>query len=300
MRLRLALLAAVLVATPAFANYEKGMQALGRGDVATGLRELRAAAEAGDQRAYAPLARAHLMTAKSVQDLRAAREWGEKAAAAGVADAQFVVYYATVSLPELNFVDAQGKVDARRYKALAARPIADREDEMTAYDMLGKAVQQNHAEATLALAGYYADNVGDGNRGRSIALLDKAAKRPPVMDELRKRLGEIDAVGPTLATVRFFDDAVAAGRPAAVAAAAEKDRSKKDCTAVKPLKVQRLGPIEKAVWLPLAAPEMRQSYLMQGNWREIWTFDVCGAETGVILTFTADGLGGATVAAPKL
>jgi hypothetical protein len=299
MRLRHALLAAVLVATPAFANYEKGMQALGRGDVAAGLRELRAAAEAGDQRAFAPLARAHLISAKSVQDLRAARAWGEKAAGAGVADAQYVVYAATVSLPELNYVDAQGKLDAQRYKALAARPIAEREDEMTAYDMLGKAAQQNHAEATLALAGYYADNVGDGNRGRSMALLDKAARRPPVMEDLRKRLGEIDAFGPTLATVRFFDDAVAAGRPAALAAAAEKDRSKRDCTTVKPLKVQRLGPIEKAVWLPLAASEMRQSYLMQGNWREIWTFDVCGAETGVILTFTADGLGGATVAAPK-
>jgi TPR repeat protein len=299
MRLRLAFLAAALVATPAFANYEKGMQALGRGDVATGLRELRTAAEAGDQRAYAPLARAQLVAAKSVQDLRAAREWGAKAAAAGVADAQYVVYAATVSLPELNYFDAQGKLDAQRYKALAARPIADREDEMTAYDMLGKAAQQNHAEAAIALAGYYADNVGDGNRGRSIALLDKAAKRPPVFDDLRKRLGGIEALGPTLATVRFFDDAVAAGRPAAVAAAAEKDRTKKDCTTVKPLKVQRLGPIEKAVWLPLAAPEMRQSYLMQGNWREIWTFDVCGAETGVILTFTADGLGGATVAAPK-
>lgn len=276
----LLLLLAPVVAAPVLADYDKGMQALGRGDVATGLRELRTAAEAGDQRAFAPLARAQLI-------------------AAGVADAQYVVYAATVSLPELNYVDAKGKPDAQRYKALAARPITDREDEMTAYDMLGKAAQQNHAEASIALAGYYADNVGDGNRGRSIALLDKAVKRPPVFDELRKRLDGIEALGPTLATVRIFDDAVAAGRLAAVAAAAEKDRTKKDCTAVKPLKVQRLGPIEKAVWLPLAVPEMRQSYLMQGNWREIWTFDVCGAETGVILTFTADGLGGATVAAPR-
>lgn len=295
------LLFACLIAAAggASANYDKGMEALKRGNAAAALPELRAAAQAGDARAYAPLARVQLVTARSVADLREAKQWGEKGAAGGNADAQFVVYAATVAQPDLNYVDAQGKVDAQRYKALAARPISDREDEMTAYDMLGKAAAQGHEQAQLSLAGYYADNVGDGNRQRAIAVLDRIAKRPPIMDELRKRLAGIDALGPTLATVRFFDDAVKAGSTAAIAAAAEKDRTKKDCTAVKPLKTQRVGPIEKAVWLPLTGGEMKQSYLMQGNWREIWTFDVCGAETAVMLAFSADGLGGANVAAQK-
>ncbi len=289
----------VAAASSAFANFDKGMDALKRGNAAAALTELRAAAQSGDVRAFAPLARVQLQTAKSVADLREAKQWAEKGAAAGNADAQFVVYAATVAQPELNYVDAQGKVDAQRYKALAARPIADREDEMAAYDMLGKSAAQGHEQAQLSLAGFYADNVGEGNRQRAMAALDRMAKRPPIMDDLRKRLAALDALGPTLVTVRIFDDVIEAGRTAAIAAAAEKDRTKKDCAAAKPVKTQRVGPIEKAIWLPLAGAELKQSYLMQGSWREIWTFDVCGAETDVMLTFTADGLGGATVAAQK-
>jgi malonyl CoA-acyl carrier protein transacylase len=234
-----------------------------------------------------------------VGDLQAARQWAEKAAASGNADAQFVYYMATVSLPELNFVDQQGKVDMKRYKALAARPISEREDEMTAYDMLGKSAAQNFPEAMLAMAGFYADNVGEGNRARAIALLDKMDKKPPLFEDLRKRLANFDQLGPSLVTVRIFDDAVAAGRTAALAAAAEKDRTKKDCQQVVPLRTQRLGALEKPVWLPVAVPELQRAYLMSGNWNEIWTFDVCGAQTQVVLAFVADGLGGASVGAAR-
>lgn len=293
------LLAVLLLALPlaAPASYEKALEAMQKNDTAGVRRELLAAAQANDPRAYVPLARHFLQHAKSVDDLLAAQNWAKKAAGGGSADGEFLVYAATVALPQLNFVTRDGKVDAQRYKALAARPIAEREDEMEAYDMLGKAAAQGHAEASLSLAGFLADNIGEGNRARAVALLDKAAKRPPVFDGLRRRLGEIEAYGPTLATVRFFDDAAAAGRTAAIAAAAEKDRAKKDCAAVRLLRIQRMGPVEKPVWLPLAVQDLRQAYLMQGSWREIWTYDVCGAETSVIVGFTADGLGAARVAA---
>lgn len=300
MRRLLGTLLILAAALPAHANYERGMEALKRGNAAAALGELRAAAEAGDVRAYVPLARVQFAAAKSVQDLRAARGWAEKAAAGDNAEAQYLVYATTVSLPELNYVDAQGRLDRKRYDALAARPIADREDEMNAYDMLGKSAQQNYPEATVALAGFLADNVGDGNRARAIELLDKMSKRPPIFDDLRKQLGTIDALGATLATVRIVEEATAAARTAALAAAAEKDRTKRDCTAVKPLRVQRPRPIQKAVWLPLAVPELQRAYLMQGTWQEIWTVDVCGAETPVLLEFTADGLGGAKVGPPRL
>jgi TPR repeat protein len=299
MRVLFGTLLVLLAAASAHANYERGMEALKRGNAAAALGDLRAAAESGDVRAFVPLARVQLATAKSVQDLRTARSWAEKAAAGDNAEAQYLVYATTVSLPELNYVDAQGKLDRKRYQALAARPITDREDEMNAYDMLGKSAKQNYAEATVALAGFLADNVGDGNRARAIEMLDKMSKRPPIFDELRKQLGTIDTLGATLATVRIFDDATAAARTAALAAAAEKDRTKRDCTAVKPLRVQRPRPIQKAVWLPLAVPELQRAYLMQGTWQEIWTVDVCGAETPVLLEFTADGLGGASVGPAK-
>jgi hypothetical protein len=295
----LAALIATIIPLAAHADYDKGMEALKKGNPAAARTEFQKAAEAGEVRAYAPLARTTLQTARSVGDLQAARQWAEKAAASGNADAQFVYYMATVSLPELNFVDQQGKVDMKRYKALAARPISEREDEMTAYDMLGKSAAQNFPEAMLAMAGFYADNVGEGNRARAIALLDKMDKRPPLFDDLRKRLANFDQLGPSLVTVRVFDDAVAAGRTAALAAAAEKDRTKKECQQVVPLRTQRLGALEKPVWLPVAVPELQRAYLMSGNWNEIWTFDVCGAQTQVVLAFVADGLGGASVGAAR-
>ncbi len=292
---RLAAAALVLAAACAHADYDRGMAAAKQGNAAVAFQELRQSAEQGDARAYVPLAVHYLRGLGTRRDLRAAQSWAAKAAATGDAEGQFLVYEAIISQPELNFVDAKGTVDRAKYKALAARPITAREDEMTAYDMLGAAAAQNHQEAMLALAGYFADNVGEGNRKRAIVLLDRLQNLPGVYAGLRKGLGELDALGSTLVTLRLRDEALPAAIEVARAGAAEKDPSKKGCTDVKPVRAQRLGPLTKVVWLPLAAEDMRQSYLMSGEWREAWVFDVCGIESPVRVNFTADGLGSATV-----
>lgn len=281
------------------ANYEKAVAAVERGDANAAFREFLAAAQAGDVRAFAPVARGFLQGAGTKQDPGAARAWAEKAAAKGVADGQFLVYALTVARPELNYLDAQGRVDAKRYQALAARPISGREDEMAAYDLLGKAASQGHPDATLSLAGFYSDNVGEGNRKRAADLLDKFAKRPPLFDALRKALGELDAIGPTLMTVRLADEAIPAASRAAQAAAAEKDKSKAECKAVKPVRAQRMGAINKPIWLPLAVDGLKTAFLMSGEWRERWTFDVCGTETAVHVMFVADGMGSARYTVEK-
>jgi len=290
---RTAAFALVAIAVTAHADYDRAVAAVKRGDAATAFKEFRAAAEAGDERAFVQMARAYAHGVGTQPDPRAAEVWAQKSAARGDAEGQFLVYALTVERPELNFIDAQGRIDAQRYQALAARPISGREDEMNAYDMLGKAAQQGHADARLRLAGFYADNVGEGNRKRSEELLDKLPKRPPLFDGLRKALGELDAIGPTLLTVRLADGAIPAAAKGAQAAAAEKDKSKSDCNAVKPVRAQRMGPVNRPIWLPLAVPELKTAYLMSGEWRERWTFDVCGAEAVVHVMFVADGLGGA-------
>lgn len=295
---RTAFLLVALFST-AHADYDRAVAAVKRGDANAAFKEFRAAAEAGDERAFAPVARGYLQGAGTPQDPRAAASWAQKAAAKGNADGQFLVYALTVARPELNYVDARGQIDAQRYQALAARPITGREDEMNAYDMLGKAAGQGHRDATLSLAGFYADNVGDGNRKRAEDLLDKLSQRPPVFDSLRKALAELDAIGPTLLTVRLADGAIPAAAKGAQAAAAEKDKSKSDCKTVNPVRVQRMGPVNKPIWLPLAVPELKTAYLMSGEWRERWTFDVCGAEAVVHIVFVADGLGGAKYTVDK-
>jgi TPR repeat protein len=296
---RLAALALLALAGAAHANYEKGVAAAQRGDAAAAFKEFRAAAQAGDERAFVPVAAGYLEGVGTQRDPRAALAWAAKAAAKGNAAGQYIVYAVTISRPDLNYSDSQGRIDAQRYRSLAARPISDREDEMNAYDMLGKAAAQGHRDATLGLAGFYADNVGEGNRTKAEAILDKLPQRPPLFDGLRKRLGELDAIGPTLVTVRLADEAIPAATKAAAAAAAEKDKSKGDCSAAKLVRAQRMGPVSKPIWLPLAVPELKTAYLMSGEWRERWTFDVCGAETVMQVRFTADGLGSATHAIEK-
>jgi TPR repeat protein len=292
-------LALLVLFAPARADYDLAVAAAQRNDVATAFKELQAAAQANDERAFAPLARMYLGGVGTKADERAGLAWAQKAAAKGIADGQFLIYALTVERPELNFFDSQGRLDQQRYRALAARPISEREDEMNAYDLLTKAAAQGHPEAALRLAGVYADNVGEGNRKRAEELLDKLPKRPPLFENLRKALGELDALGPTLVTVRLADEAIPAAAKVAQAAAVERDKTKADCKAVKPVRAQRLGAINKPIWLPLVAPEMKTAYLMSGEWRERWTFDVCGTESVVQVMFVADGLGGARYTAEK-
>jgi hypothetical protein len=299
-RFRYAFALALAAAVPAaHADYNRAVAAVEKGDANAAFREFRAAAEAGDERAFAPVARGYLEGVGTKADPRTGLAWAQKAAAKGIADGQFLIYALTVGRPELNYADVKGRVDAQRYRALAARPISEREDEMTAYDLLGKAAAQGHRDAVLSLAGFYADNVGEGNRKRAEELLDKVTKRPPLFDNLRKALGELDAFGPTLLTVRLADEAIPAAAKAAQAAAAEKDKSKADCKAVKPVRAQRMGPVNKPIWLPLVAAELKTAYLMSGEWRERWTFDVCGTESVVQVMLVADGLGGARHTAEK-
>jgi TPR repeat protein len=289
----------VAAATAVHADYDRAVAAVKRGDANAAFKEFLSAAERGDERAFVQVARAYAYGVGTKPDPRAAQGWATKAAAKGSADGQFLVYALVISRPELNFLDRKGQIDAQRYSALAKRPISEREDEMAAYDMLGKAAGQGHHDAMISLAGFYADNVGEGNRARAEALIDKFRQRPPTFDGLRKRLGELDALGPTLVTVRLADEAVPAAAKVAQAAAAEKDQSKGECNAAKLVRAQRMGPVNRPIWLPLAVPELKTAYLMSGEWRERWTFDVCGAESVVHVRFIADGLGSATHAAEK-
>jgi TPR repeat protein len=284
----------VALAPLAHADYDKGMAAMKRGDANTAFKELRAAADRGDVRAYGPLAFHYLRGAGTPRDMTAAREWAAKAGASGDPEGEFALYAVTVSLPELNYVDAQGKVDAARYRALAARPIAGREDEMAAYDALAKAAAQKHPQASMSLAGFLADNVGEGNRARAEQIIDGLAQKPPMFDALRKQLAALDALGPTLATVRIADELQPVVVKTAQAAVAARDKGKAGCAAAKPVRVERLGPVTRPIWLPLAGETMRTAYLMGGTWRERWTVDVCGASTVVLVDFRADGLGSAT------
>ena len=59
------------------------------------------------------------------------------------------------------------------------------------------------------------------------------------------------------------------------------------------LKSASAGDIVGAEYLPLKGTMVADSYLLKGEWPEYWTFDACGEEVPVKVTFKADGWGGA-------
>jgi len=89
-------LSIVCLPSPAWADFETGMDAYNRGDYATVLNELRPLAEQGDAVAQNNLGAVYYNGQGVPQDYVQARQWFEKAAAQGDAYAQFnqgVLYY---------------------------------------------------------------------------------------------------------------------------------------------------------------------------------------------------------------
>ncbi|HXT65649.1 MAG TPA: tetratricopeptide repeat protein [Nitrospiraceae bacterium] len=81
-------LSIVIFAAPAWADIEAGMEAYGRGDYATALREWRPLAERGHAGAQYNLGMLYDFRKGVPQDFAMARQWYEKAAAQGHAGAQ--------------------------------------------------------------------------------------------------------------------------------------------------------------------------------------------------------------------
>jgi uncharacterized protein len=82
-------LSIVCLAVTAWADYQAGMDAYGRGDYASALRELRPLAEQGDSGAQFYLGLLYENGDGVPRDFVKARQWYEKAAAQGEAKAQF-------------------------------------------------------------------------------------------------------------------------------------------------------------------------------------------------------------------
>ena len=89
-------LSIVCLPSPAWADFETGMDAYNRGDYATVLNELRPLVEQGDAVAQNNLGAVYYNGQGVPQDYVQARQWFEKAVAQGDANAQFnlgVLYY---------------------------------------------------------------------------------------------------------------------------------------------------------------------------------------------------------------
>lgn len=325
------------LATSATAGFDEAVAAHKARDYDTALREARQAAEAGDARGSWLLGFMHDTGQGAAVNKAEAAAWYEKAAEGGVARAfeqlarmyasgdgvpkdadkaldyarrgdrlgdpgsSHFVYVALIAGP-LRWLDAAGKPDPARYKALAARPVAERTLDTEAYDALYRAAEKRYPPALFSLALMAGATLGESNRERMFAAL---AKLPVWSHPGLKRYHQValtqKRLGPTLTTPQLFLDAQLAQTVAAmIATCGIRDPKEAPGTPLPELlKATISRPITDAVWLPSGVPGYEHAFLVSGNWEERWTYRGCDRTADVTIEFTADGMGGATFASKQ-
>lgn len=226
------------------------------------------------------------------QPLRHGRDLARAAMKHGDPNGAFMVYAAFAMDPANSYL-RDGKPDAGAYEALAARPLAARAGQSEALDALAYAATHGHPVAGVTLATYFYETVAPANVVRLKNLLEglaQSGERSPQMDELRQRASQIAATGDTKTSVRAFMDSYAPALTAAKAADAKANA--KACDELRLASI-RSGELRDPVFLPQERAEMQETYLVRGTWDEAWTFQGCGREAVVRVSFAADGWGGA-------
>lgn len=189
-----------------------------------------------------------------------------------------------------------GKPDAEAYRRLAARPVAQRREQVEAIEGLGFAAGRGHRGAGALLAAYFHDTLAPRNIARLGALtglLLREGERTPVIERFAREADALarEAAGTRASARAFFGaygDATAAARQGYRELAGGQA-----CGAVQLSSVEA-GEIHGAEFLPLTGTLVADSYLVRGRWSESWTFAACGRSVPVTVTFEADGWGGGT------
>ncbi len=330
-RILLALASALWLST-AQADFEKSLTALQARDYATALAEARKAGNENDARGYLILGVLYQDGLGVEANAGEAFRWYEKAAKGGAAGAfsklawayargqgtprnleQALSYarlsagindpegmyltYLTITASSLRFMDANGQPDETKYKALAARPVADRALDTEARDWLYRSAQSGYPLAVLTLAGTLGGTLGDGNRKKMLDLVQKVpAHGIEALKNYEKTTREMEALGDSYATPQLFADAQMQQMTTAMLKGCSLNPTKAqrdDSAAPKLVSISIAKPLADAVYLPSKVAGFERAYLISGTWEEEWRYQACGNKVAFIVKFKADGLGGA-------
>jgi TPR repeat protein len=249
------------------------------------------AAQAGDLLGMADLAGCFINAVGTSRDLDQGRQWARRAAAAGVDLGQVLIYVSYLLDPANAFIE-DGKPNQARYDTLGRRTLEERKDQIEAIEMLGRAADQGNAQAQFLLFNLYSDNVGNSDRA-----LAAARKLPPAtLNSMRNSLGallQLQAVGATMTTLQLFADTRQIAFPIVLS-------ELPGCTTAQIVGIVVRAPVRKAAYIPSSVATVQNVVLLSGEWDEQWTFDACGSTVDAIVSYTADGMGGAYVKARLL
>lgn len=206
----------------------------------------------------------------------------------------FVLFLAFVSDPK-NAWRHDGKVDMDAYAALARRTVAERAEQVEAYDALATAAIAGHKEAAILLASYLFETEGPENTRRLhryLAVLGANGVRAPVLQQYASHVADMERLGFTQASGRTFLQAFKLAASAAAVSAGPQGENRATCRDVR-LQAVESGKLQDPEYLPLNHLLLVNSYLLKGSWEEQWTFIACGRAVTLPVKFEADGWGGA-------
>lgn len=252
------------------------------------------AATAGDAAGQATQAQCLLAGLLPADDrFGKARELARKSAAQKDPGGDFVLFLAFVSDPKNNW-RIDGKPDMQAYAALAGRTVAERAEQIEAYEALAAAATAGHKEAAVMLASYFFETAGPDNARRLhryVPALLANGVRAPVLQQYAAHVADMERLGYTQASGRAFLEAYKlVASAAAVSAGPQQDN--RSCGEVRLQSVDS-GKLQDPEYLPLKHQLLLNSYLLKGSWEEQWSFIACGRSITLPVKFEADGWGGA-------
>ena len=262
-------------------------------DLARGCRLAQEAAQADDSRGLATQAQCLMGgTTPSSTPFPSARASARKAMQLGDPAGAFLLYVAFNGDPQNSYL-RNGVLSDTAYSDLAARPLAERGEQIEALEGLAFAVSKGHIVAAKLLALYYVETTAPGNTTRLKGLaawLAQNGEASPDVARYTQQADSIQRLGNTKASVKVFLDAYRRVIDFA-ALSYTRSHSGETCSTMQ-LKSVSAGEIVDAVFLPLKSKLVDNTFLMAGQWSETWDFSGCGMDVPVNITFKADGWGG--------
>lgn len=262
-------------------------------DVAQGAKLARECAEGGEPTCYAMYGELNLPGRGLPVNFEEARSWTRKAISGGDARAGYVLWLA-YSLDPANQYLVNGKTDNAKYNAIAARSIAQRDDQIEATDALAAAAAVGYTPARLMLASLLIEQSGAGTTRQIRTLLDGVPELPPNYAKYLALAQQVDTLGPTRAAPKVVADAIPVVMTgAALLSERAGTPNASQCKDFRLLAIKDVSAIGDVVWLPLRQPLVAGTYPLKGSWTEDWQVFFCGAERSVRMQFDVDGMGGA-------
>lgn len=179
----------------------------------------------------------------------------------------------------LSQTDASGRPDEQKYQQRPSRKVAERALDVEAKDALYRAAAQGYPPAQQMLA----------------LITAMPGPKLPVLNHYEQISRYMKALGQTHTSAQLFFDS---RQPVAMAGliATCGLPATAEAKAAAPLRLTAIAvsrPLHGAVYLPSKVPGNERAFLLAGDWDKAWTYSGCGRQAQVMVTFNADGMGGA-------